>query len=228
MEKSRIGILGAGKLGLALAKLGAEAGYEVWIASRKPAEKNALAVEILAPGAKVTNVEELLAEMPIILLAIPLSNYPSISKEQLAGKLVIDAMNYWWEVDGKDAIYSTIEESSSERVQHYLHESNVIKAFNHMGYHDLEAEARPHGAPNRKAIAIAGDDAQAVDQAAKIVDDFGFDPVVIGGLAAGRILEPGSELFGANQTKANLLSLIERIQGEQRSTPSTAKIESAT
>ena len=132
MEKSRIGILGAGKLGLALAKLGAEAGYEVWIASRKPAEKNALAVEILAPGAKVKNVSDILTEMPVILLAIPLSNYPSLPKEQLAGKLVIDAMNYWWEVDGTSKTYSTVEETSSERVQKYFDQSRVIKAFNLM------------------------------------------------------------------------------------------------
>ena len=127
MGKSRIGILGAGKLGLALAKLGAEAGYEVWIASRKPAEKNALAVEILAPGAKVKNVSDILTEMPVILLAIPLSNYPSLPKEQLAGKLVIDAMNYWWEVDGTSKTYSTVEETSSERVQNILTKAELSR-----------------------------------------------------------------------------------------------------
>ncbi|MFZ4352444.1 NADPH-dependent F420 reductase [Enterococcus gallinarum] len=169
MEKSRIGILGAGKLGLALAKLGAEAGYEVWIASRKPAEKNALAVEILAPGAKVKNVSDILTEMPVILLAIPLSNYPSLPKEQLAGKLVIDAMNYWWEVDGTSKTYSTVEETSSERVQKYFDQSRVIKAFNHMGYHDVQDEARPAGSPARKAMAIAGNDPESMSQTAKIV-----------------------------------------------------------
>lgn len=219
MEKARIGILGAGKLGLALAKLGAEAGYEVWIASRKPAEKNALAVEILAPGAKVKNVSEILAEMPVILLAIPLSNYPSIPKEQLAGKLVIDAMNYWWEVDGTSKTYSTVEETSSERVQKYFDQSRVIKAFNHMGYHDVQDEARPAGSPDRKAMAIAGNDPESMSQTAKIVDDFGFDPVVIGRLANGLMLEPGGELFGASETKTNLNHLIETFyqsaQGKQ-------------
>lgn len=219
MNTPGIGILGAGKLGLAIAKLGAEAGYDVWIASRKPAEKNALAVEILAPGAKAKDISEILAEMPVIILAIPLSNYQSIPKEQLAGKLVIDAMNYWWEVDGTSQTYSTVEETSSERVQKYFDQSKVIKAFNHMGYHDVQDEARPPGLPGRKAMAIAGNDPETLSLVTAIVDDFGFDPVVIGRLANGLMLEPGSELFGANETKTKLNDFIDTFyqsdQGKQ-------------
>jgi predicted dinucleotide-binding enzyme len=211
MVKPKIGIIGAGKLGLALAKLGAEAGYEVWIGSRKAAAKNELAVDVLAPGAKAKNSDEIFKEMPMIILAIPLSNYQSIPKENLAGKLVIDAMNYWWEVDGTENIYSTIEETSSERVQQYFDQSTVVKAFNHMGYHDVQDEARVKGATDRKAIALAGDDSQAVTKVAQVIDDFGFDPLQLGKLANGLVLEPGNPLFGADETKVNLEKLVEHF-----------------
>jgi predicted dinucleotide-binding enzyme len=211
MVKPKIGIIGAGKLGLALAKLGAEAGYEVWIGSRKAAAKNELAVDVLAPGAKAKNRDEIFKEMPMIILAIPLSNYQSIPKENLAGKFVIDAMNYWWEVDGTENIYSTIEETSSERVQQYFDQSTVVKAFNHMGYHDVQDEARVKGATDRKAIALAGDDSQAVTKVAQVIDDFGFDPLQLGKLANGLMLEPGNALFGADETKVNLEKLVEHF-----------------
>ena len=80
----------------------------------------------------------------------------------------------------------------------HLPASRVVKAFNHMGYHDLEDEARPTGQAGRKAIGIAGDDAHDLDVVAGIVDDLGFDPVVVGDLDDGVKLEPGTEPFGAD------------------------------
>ena len=67
----------------------------------------------------------------------------------------------------------------------------------------FKTKARPAGSPDRKAMAIAGNDPESMSQTAKIVDDFGFDPVVIGRPANGLMLEPGGELFGASETKAN-------------------------
>lgn len=215
-----IGILGAGKLGLALANLGAQAGYRVLIASTKPAEKIALSVSVLAPGAIAKNTAEVMTEAQTIILAIPLSKYQQLPAEALAGKLVIDAMNYWWEVDGKETEYSSIEQTSSERVQRYFSQSKVVKGFNHMGYHDIQEESlltrTAAQGTAKKAIAIAGDDQTALDQTAEIIAAFGFDPFPIGALANGIMLEPGSPFFGANQTKEGLTLLMKEFWSSEK------------
>lgn len=138
----------------------------------------------------------------------------------LRGKLVVDAMNYWWEVDGIRDDLTEPRTSSSEIVQAFLADARVVKAFNHMGYHDLEDEARPTGAAGRKAIAIAGDDEAGLATVSSLVDDLGFDPVVAGPLAEGVRLEPGSELFGANVSADEVGAMLDRFPGRSAARPS--------
>jgi len=111
---------------------------------------------------------------------------------------VIDAMNYWWEVDGIRDDLNDPRVSTSELVQQFLPASRVIKAFNHMGYHDLDEGPTPAGTPGRKALAIAGDTDDDLTTVSRLVDATGFDPVVAGTLHDSISLEPGSALFGAN------------------------------
>lgn len=200
-----IGILGAGKLGITLAQLSLKAGFHVYISGSGDPAKIRLSVEVLAPGAVAATSEEVAQKADIVILAFPLSKYRFIPKDSLRNKLVIDATNYWWEIDGPRDELLNHDQSSSEMIQEYLSNSRVVKALNHMGYHDLHDEARPPRAKGRKAIAIAGNAAVDTRVVSDIVNQLGFDPLVIGDLALGRKLEPGYPAFGANLTKEKLI-----------------------
>jgi hypothetical protein len=194
-ELSRLAVLGAGHVGPVIARLAVKAGYPVAIATSGSPEDIALIAELVIPGAQPRWASDAVADADIVVLAIPLHRFPTVDPGLLSGKLVIDAMNYWPASDGVlDAFESG---GSSEIVARRLAGSTVVKALNHIGYHELEDRVRPAGAPDRRAAGVAGDDHAAVGTIAALVDSIGYDPVRFESLSAGRILQPGGPVFGA-------------------------------
>jgi predicted dinucleotide-binding enzyme len=194
MEPGRLAVLGAGHVGPVIARLAIEAGYLVGIATSGDPENLALITELMIPGAQPRWARDAIAEADVVVLAMPLHRFDEIDPGLLNGKLVVDAMNYWPATEGVLEVFEY--GGSSEIVARRLAGSVVVKALNHIGYHELEGRARPAGAPDRRAAGAAGDDPAAVATIAGVIDRIGYDPVRLGSLRAGRVLEPGGPVFG--------------------------------
>lgn len=208
VTSSKIGIIGAGKLGVVLAQLALKAGYTVYIAGSGDAQKIMLSTKVLTPGAIAVAASEAARLADIIILALPLSKYSTLPRKDMRGKLIIDATNHWWEIDGdRDHLLPT-DTSSSEVIQAFLSQSRVVKAFSHMGYHDLHDESKTAADTNRKAVAVAGDHLADVKIVAALVDAVGFDPVILTSLEEGKYLEPGNAAFGANVNADTLHTIL--------------------
>jgi 8-hydroxy-5-deazaflavin:NADPH oxidoreductase len=191
----RLAVLGAGHVGPVIARLAVRAGYPVAIAASGDPENLALITEVLIPGAEPRWAADAVADADLVVLAMPLPRFLTASPAPLAGQVVIDAMNYWPATDGTLPGLGS-PAGTSETVARRLAGATVVKALNHIGYHELEQHAQPAGAPGRRAAGVAGDDPAAVALVAEFLDRIGYDPVSLPGLAAGRILEPGGPVFG--------------------------------
>ena len=192
-----IGVYGAGKVGIALARLAVDAGYTAHIASSGTASTTASITRYFAPGAIPADGDDLPRLADILIIAVPLRRFRELPLATMAGHIVIDVMNYWPPIDGTLPEFESTDRPTSTLVRDALPPSaRLVKTFNHLGYHQLEELPRPAGAPDRFSFAIAGDDPVAVDAVAEVIEAVGFDPVPAGGLAASRVLEVGSEVFG--------------------------------
>lgn len=211
-----IGILGVGKVGTVLARLAVTAGFRVLIAGSGFVERIALIVDVMTPGATAATTDEVVAAADVVILAVPLGKFRSLPRAALSGAIVVDAMNYWWPIDGILPEFEETELSSSEIIRDFMPEARLVKTFNHMGYHELDSEARPAGDPERKALALVSDDRAALEVVASVVDAMGFNPIDAGGLAQGIQFEPGTAAFGATVGRAALLAMLEADDGSDR------------
>jgi hypothetical protein len=193
-KPGKLAVLGAGHAGPVFARLAIKAGYPVAIATSGNPDDIALITELIIPGAQPRWASDAVADAEIVVLAIPLHRFVDMNPGLPDGKLVVDAMNYWPASDG--VLKDFEDDGSSEVVARRLAGSTVVKALNHIGYHELEDRARPAGAPDRQAAGVAGDDPVAAATIAGLVSRIGYDPVRLESLRAGRVLQPGGPVFG--------------------------------
>jgi predicted dinucleotide-binding enzyme len=197
----RIAVLGAGHVGPVIARIALDAGFEVAIATSGSPENLELITQVVMPGVKARWAADAVRSAELVVLSIPLHRFPALDPALLAGKLVVDAMNYWAPADGVVPMFQDQRLSSSEVVQQRLTESTVIKSLNQIAYQNLEDGRRPAGSLDRHAIGVAGDDSNAASAIAQVIDRIGYDPVLLGSLRAGRVLQPGGPVFGAVLTR---------------------------
>jgi predicted dinucleotide-binding enzyme len=207
-----LGIVGAGKIGTAIARAAVAAGYDVAISGSGAVERIELIVDVLAPGAHPVTTDEVAQRGGLIVLAVPMHRFRDLSHDLFAGAIVVDAMNYWEEIDGVDQELEEAPSGTSVVVQKWFPSSRVVKSLNHLGYFKFEQARRPRGAPDRLAMAAAGNDPDAVALVLQLIDRLGFDAVDAGPLRAGVALQPNGPVFGKGHSAAELSSLLERAR----------------
>jgi 8-hydroxy-5-deazaflavin:NADPH oxidoreductase len=205
----RLGIVGAGKFGTTVARAAIDAGYDVAISGSGPADDIALTVDVLAPGARAATTDEVVRHADIIVLAVPTHRFRGLPGDLFAGKILVDAMNYWEPVDGIDRELAQAPDGTSTVVRDHFPTARVVKSLNQLGYHELEEARRPKGAAGRIAIGTAGDDRLAVRAVMRLVDRLGFDPVDAGSLENGRVLEPDGSPHATTYSAAELADRID-------------------
>jgi predicted dinucleotide-binding enzyme len=202
----KIGIIGAGFVARAVATLAVENGHQAMLSnSRGPQTLTSYRSQV---GCEIGTAEEAAAFGDIVLVAVPLSAYRAVPVAPLAGKIVLDANNYYPERDGRIAELDAGTTTSSELLAAHLPTSRIVKAFNAVRMNDLLADARPAGAPDRLALPLAGDDADARALVAGLYDAFGYDTVDMGPLAEGWRFERGRPGYCARMDKATLAHVL--------------------
>ena len=204
MTVKTIGLIGAGHIGSQLARLAVQHGYHVVVSnSRGPETLKDLVVE-LGPHARAGTAVEAASAGDIVVVTVPLKNIGDVPVAPLSGKIVIDTNNYYPQRDGHIAALDHEETTTSELLQRHLPESKVVKAFNHIYAAELTTHGQPQGTPNRRALAIAGNDADAKRVVSQIIDQMGFDVVDIGPLSESWRIQRDTPGYGPRRTAEEL------------------------
>jgi predicted dinucleotide-binding enzyme len=196
-----IGIVGSGNIGATAARLFAEAGHEVAVSNSRGPETLERLVADIGPRARASTVEEAADFGEAVLVAIPFFAYETLPTDLLAGKTVVDAMNYY---PGRDGEMDLDGLGSSELLARHLPDARIVKAFNTMYYETLGAGGRTDAPPGERLVLfVAGDDADAKVVVSGLIEEIGFTPVDVGTLENGRKQQPGSPIYNVpmNETQ---------------------------
>lgn len=199
-----VGIIGAGHIGSALARGLVERGYEVVISNSRGPETLADLVVDLGEKATAATATEAAASGDVVVVTVPLKAIADVPVEPLAGKIVLDTNNYYWERDGRIAELDEGKTTTTGLLQRHLPESKVAKAFNHILASDILTTGTPAGTEDRRALATASDDPDAAAYVTALYDEFGFDTVDIGSVAESWRVERDRPAYVTRQTKSEL------------------------
>jgi 8-hydroxy-5-deazaflavin:NADPH oxidoreductase len=207
-----VGIIGAGHIGSTLAKGLVDRGHEVVIANSRGPETLAGLVAELGDSARAATAEEAAAAGEWVIVTVPLKAYRDVPVEPLAGKIVLDTNNYYWERDGRIAELDEKRTTTSQMLQEHLPTSTVAKAFNHIMSGQILTDGSPAGTPDRRALATASDDDEAARFVSELYDAFGFDTVNIGPLAESWRVERDQPAYVTRQNREELEANLARAQ----------------
>jgi predicted dinucleotide-binding enzyme len=203
----KIGIIGTGEIGGALARHWGAAGHQLLISSRHPEELQALAKQI-GPNVKVGTPREAAAFGDVVLVSVPYKATPQIGRDyaaELKGKVVLDTGNPYPGRDGDMAVRDR-QRGTGVASAEYLPGTRLVRAFNAINSGPLENEAFHQ--PERLGIPLAADDAEAMKIAEQLVRDAGFDPVAVGPLSRAREFDVGTPVYVRGMTAAELRSAL--------------------
>lgn len=203
-----VGIIGAGHIGSALAEGLVARGYDVVISNSRGPETLAGLVDRLGGRARAATAAEAAEAADWAVVTVPLKAIGDVPAAPLAGKIVLDTNNYYWERDGRIAALEDKTTTTTALVQDHLAGARVVKAFNHIPAADILTTGAPAGTPGRRALAIASDHADAAALATALYDAFGFDTVDIGSVAESWRVERDQPAYvvrqDADELRANL------------------------
>lgn len=201
---TRFGIIGAGHIGSTLARGLVDRGHDVVISnSRGPASLQELVAE-LGAHAQAGTVTDAATQGEVVIVTVPLKAYREVPVAPLAGKIVLDTNNYYWERDGRIAALEEKTTTTSGMLQEHLPESKVVKAFNHIMSGQILTDGSPAGTPGRRALATSSDHADAVAFVTALYDEFGFDTVNVGPLSESWRVERDQPAYVVRQDRDEL------------------------
>jgi predicted dinucleotide-binding enzyme len=206
----KVALVGSGMIGGTLARLLVPLGHEVALSnSRGPHSLNHLVTE-LGPAAHAMTVDAAARWADLVVLAVPWRTPEALPPpEAVQGKIVIDAMNPYRAGGGT---FDLGESSSSEETQKRLPGARLVKAFNTIYFRHLATDGRRDlPEDDRRAIFVAGDDADAKTAVASLIRDLGFAPVDAGTLRDGRRLQPDSPVYNKQITGRDARQRLSRL-----------------
>jgi len=193
-QKMKIGIIGSGRVGSAIGSIWVKAGHQVMFSSRSLEHDRALAAK-LGSNARAGTPREAAAFGDVVMVSVPYGALPAVGKdlgELIKGKVVIDTCNPFPHRDGDIANWAR-EKGAGLASAELLPGARIVRAFNAIGAARMGSA---HEEPGKIGMPIASDDPQAIQVASRLIREIGYEPVLVGGLAKGKYLMPGTPLAG--------------------------------